>query len=81
MNNLPLITAFIGWCTIINFGVLVFSTIMIVVAGNWVKGIHSRLFGLPEQSLEAIYFNYLAHYKLAIIIVNLTPYIALKIIA
>lgn len=78
--NISTITEFLGWCTILNYGVLTFSTLMLVSsAGNWAKRIHSKLFGIAEENLNPMYFSYLANYKLAIFIFNLAPYLALKI--
>jgi len=37
MNNLQIITEFLGWCTVINYAILLFSTIMIMVVGDWAK--------------------------------------------
>lgn len=81
MNDLTLLTAFLGWCTLINFGVLLLSTLMVVVAGDWAKGIHGRMFGIPTAQLDTLYFNYLAHYKLLFLVFNLVPYVALKLLA
>ncbi len=80
MTNIESITAFLGWCTVINCGLLAFSTAMLVTsAGDWAKGIHSKLFGIPKENLNSMYFMFLANYKLAIFVLNLVPYIALKI--
>lgn len=81
MNNLSVITAFLGWCTLINYGILILSTVMLLACRDWVKGIHNKMFNIPESSLDTIYFNYLGNHKLAIFIFNLAPYIALKILA
>lgn len=80
MNDLSVITEFLGWCTLINYGILILSTVMLITCSDWVKGIHSKIFNIPESSLDTLYFNYLGSYKLAIFILNLVPYIALKIV-
>lgn len=80
--NVSMLTEFLGWCTILNYCVLAFSSIMLVTsAGNWARGIHSRLFSIPEDKLAPMYFNFLGNYKLAIFVFNLVPYLALKIMA
>lgn len=81
MNDLSVMTEFLGWCTLINYGILIISTVMLLVCGDWVKGIHSKMFNISESSLDTLYFNYLGNYKLAIFILNLVPYIALKIMS
>lgn len=81
MNDIATITSFIGWCSIINIGLLTFSTIMLIVFREPVKRIHNKLTGVNKESLDAIYFNFLGNYKLAILVLNITPYFALKIMS
>ena len=75
------ITTFLGWACTINIAILALSTISLIAMRGWVTGLHSQLFGLDEKDLGRAYFQYLAQYKIAIIVLNITPYIALKIIA
>ena len=42
--------------------------------------IHGRMFGLDEPSLMRSYFQYLALYKIAILVFNLVPFLALLIV-
>lgn len=72
--------AFLGWCTLINFIVLIVSTVALVFCRQWVSSIHGRLFGLEESELAKLYFQYIATYKIAVIVFNLVPYLALRII-
>lgn len=73
------ITTFLGWSTVINFAVLLFTTLMLIAFRSAVSSIHGRLFGLDEKDLGRAYFQYLSHYKIAIIVFNLAPYLALRI--
>ena len=76
--TLDLVTAFFGWCTLINIAVLLFSTFMLWVGGSSIPRIHARLFGLDEAALAPAYFQYLAQYKIVTLTMNFAPYIALK---
>ena len=77
-----LLTEFFGWCTLINVAVLCLMTIMMASGGNRLaKRVHNRMFDVSEDQLEQMYFKYLANYKMAIMIFNLTPYLALKLMA
>ena len=78
--NIEILTQFFGWCLAINFAILMFSTAMILVARDKVRGIHSRMFGLSKEKIYQEYFSYLATYKVALIVFNLVPYIALKLL-
>ena len=73
-------TAFFGWCTVINFGILLASTISLLAFGSFAIRIHSRMFGMDGASLKQAYFQYLAQYKIVTIVLNLVPYLAMKII-
>ena len=75
------LTEFLGWCTVINIGLLLYMTVMITVFRGFVKRVHQRLFPLSDEQIEAAYFGYLANYKLAVLVFNLVPYCALKIMA
>lgn len=75
------LTIFLGWCSAINIGILLFSTIFIAALGEPISKLHSKLFSLDSENLPLLYFQYLGHYKIAIIVLNLVPYIALKIMS
>ena len=79
MNSMEAITAFFGWTTVINVALLTFSSIMIIVTRRSISRIHGRMFGLESVDLSRAYFQYIAQYKIAIIVFSLTPYIALKL--
>ena len=70
----------LGWCSVLNMGVLLFASLYVTVLAKPIKRIHGRMFGLPEEDLSRAYFQYLAQYKIAIFVFNLAPYLALRII-
>lgn len=81
MNTIGIATlrTFFGWCSVINIGLLLFSTIVIIAFRRTAVRIHGTLFNLDEQALSKAYFQYLAHYKIAMIIFCVVPYVALKL--
>ena len=79
MMKIEILTEFLGWASVINIGVLLISTIMVVLMRKSISKIHGSLFGLNEVDLGRAYFQYIAQYKIAIIVLNIVPYIALKI--
>ncbi len=79
MIEINTLTTFLGWCSVINIAVLMVSVIVLMVMSKPVANIHSKLFGINSSSLPPIYMQYIGHYKIMIIIFNLVPYIALKI--
>ncbi|MDP3936621.1 MAG: hypothetical protein Q8R92_00615 [Deltaproteobacteria bacterium] len=74
-------TELLGWASAINVGVLLLSTLALLAMRESITKIHSRLFGLDEKDLGRAYFQYLAQYKIAIIVLNIAPYLALKLMA
>jgi hypothetical protein len=81
MSSLEAVTAFFGWMTVINFVLLFVSSITVIAMRGGISRIHGRMFGLETTDLSRAYFQYIAQFKIAIIVFSLTPYIALKLIA
>ncbi len=79
MYNLEMFTTLLGWCSIINIGVLCFSTVVLMVFRDSIVPIHAKIFDLDEAELSKIYFWYLALYKIATLVFSVAPYVALKI--
>ena len=75
------ITAILGWTAVVNIAILMVTSISLVSMRGFITGVHSRMFGLEEKDLGRAYFQYLAQYKIAIIVLNIAPYIALRIVA
>ncbi|MCT2532050.1 hypothetical protein N2488_02520 [SAR92 clade bacterium H231] len=74
------LTAFLGWCTLINIGLLLFSTLILALVKDFAINMHSKIFDLDPETLPAMYFDYLGRLKLLVIVFNLVPYLALRII-
>ena len=70
----------LGWCAVINIGLLIFSTIFVVFLRGPISRIHAKMFNLNEGDISLAYFRYLAQYKIAIIVFNIIPYFALRIV-
>ena len=80
MSTLDTITAVLGWCSLINISILCFVALILSFMRGFVIKIHSALLSLSEEDLCRAYFQYLAQYKLLVIVFNLVPYFALKLI-
>jgi uncharacterized protein DUF6868 len=81
MMTTETLTELLGWASIINIAILLFSTVLLITMRRTISKVHATLFGLDEKDLGRAYFQYLAQYKIAIIVLNITPYIALKCMA
>ena len=80
MISIDTLTAFLGWCTVLNIGMLLLTIFLVTVLKEPLIKAHVRLFGVNRENLQLSYFQYLGHIKIAIFMLNLMPYIALKII-
>ena len=77
--SLKTLKTFFFWMTVINFLILVISTVGVVMLTQEMKVIHSQMFRVSSDELSQIYLEYLAWYKLLWMIFNLVPYISLRI--
>jgi len=78
--TLETLTTLFGWMSVLSLGLLIFTTIMIVTMQNWAAGLHGRMFGLDRETVRRSYFDYLATFKIAVLMLNLIPYLALRIV-
>ncbi len=76
------LTRFLLWCTIINGALLIVSFAVFAIGGTgFVYRAHGQWFALPPETFNAILYAFLGAYKIAILVFNLVPYIALRIVA
>ena len=78
--ELEQITAVFGWMTLINLIIYTLAAFVVIFARDWAVSLQARLTGLPESDWPAIHVDYLVRYKLMILILNLVPYLALRIV-
>jgi len=74
------LTDFFLWCSVINFSILMWWFAFIVLARDWVFRVHSRWFKISTEELNSFHYKAMAAYKIAIFMLNIVPYIALRII-
>ncbi len=74
-----ILTAVFGWMTVLNFAILLFSSLMIVTMQDWIAGIHGKMFQMDQAEVKKAYFKFLANYKLLTIVFCLMPWVALKL--
>lgn len=79
--NINDVILFLGWCTVINLAILMITSIALFTFKGFIVSVHSKLTGVSITELPPLYFSYMANFKLAIILFNLTPYISLKLMS
>ncbi|MAG99018.1 MAG: hypothetical protein CMM08_20275 [Rhodospirillaceae bacterium] len=75
------LTAFFKWCSIINIAVFMLSVIMILAASDLIYMAHGKMFHMPREAYDVVLYSFLGLYKICILIFNIVPYVALRIIA
>ena len=78
--NLDQLTEFFKWMTIINIGLLVLSSVLIMILKNVMCKMHGKLFGIKEENVALVAYGYLGMYKVLVLIFNIVPYISLLLI-
>ncbi len=79
MGSLETLREFLGWCTLINAGLLLVSSLAMMAFRGPISRIHGKLFGLGEGDISRAFYNFLAYYKIAFFMLNAVPYLALVI--
>lgn len=65
------------WCFVINAGLLLFWSLLLMLAHDWIYRLHTRWIKLSEESFNAIHYAGIAFFKITIFVFFLVPYIAL----
>jgi hypothetical protein len=78
--TVQIVCYFFLWCFIINLGLLLWWFLMFVFAHDLVYRWHSRWFALSRERFDAIHYQGMTFFKIAIFALNLVPYLALLIV-
>lgn len=77
--NTEMARDFLLWCTVINYGLLLWWFLFFRFAHDWMHRFHGRWFRLSAGQFDAIHYAGMAAYKIGIFLFNLVPYVALRI--
>ena len=78
--TLDQLTELFKWMTIINIGLFIISTLLIMFLKKTVCKIHGKLFGIDEGKVPIVLYGYLGAYRIFIIVFNVVPYLSLLIL-
>ncbi len=78
-ETLQLLTQFFGWCTIISIGIMLLQSVLIMLFRGIATKMQAKMFKLEEEAVSLVCYKYLGHFKIAVIMFNLVPYLALKV--
>ncbi|MGR8946500.1 MAG: DUF6868 family protein [Gammaproteobacteria bacterium] len=75
-----LIMKVLGWCTVINLGFLFWWFFAFVLMRDTMYALHNRWFNLTPAQFDSIHYCGMATLKILVLIFNLGPYLALRIV-
>ncbi len=70
----------LGWCAVINIGLLLFWGLWLMLAHDFVYRTHGKWFKLSVERFDTIHYAGIAFFKVCIFLFNIVPYFALRIV-
>ena len=77
--DIQTLTTFFMWCAILNIGLLLLASLILVFAGDFVYRLRSKWFPMPREMFSVVTYSFLGLFKIAVLIFNVVPYVALLI--
>ena len=78
--TLDVLLKWLGWCAVINIGILSVWFLAFALMRDWIFRIHTRWFTLTHTDFDAIHYAMMARFKLLVLLLNVVPYLALRIV-
>ena len=78
--TVELIRDSLAWCAVLNMGVLLLWFLGFMVAHDWIYQLHGKWFKLSEEKFDTIQYASMGFFKLSILLLNIVPYLALRIV-
>jgi hypothetical protein len=78
--TVELLREVLGWCSVINIAILIWWWLWVFFAHDLMYRIHGKWFRISVETFDSINYGGMGLFKLAIIVFNLVPYIALRIV-
>ena len=70
----------LAWSTVINYALLMVWFLFFCLAHEWVYRFHGKWFKLSVETFDAIHYASMAFFKLCIVLFNLVPYLAIRVV-
>jgi len=72
--------SFLLWSVALNYGLLLLSFAVFVLARDWMYRLHRRWFNLEPSTFDAVLYLWFGFYKLAIWFFLIVPFLVLLIL-
>lgn len=78
--NIEVVRSLLGWCSLINIGLLLVWLVFFMTAHDWMYKLHGKWFDISVERFDALHYMLMGVFKMAIILFFLVPYLVLRII-
>jgi hypothetical protein len=78
--TLEVIRSALAWCTVINLGLLLWWFLFFSLAHDWTYRMHSKWYNISVDKFDTIHYAGIAFFKILVLVFNLVPYLALRIV-
>ena len=78
--DIQTLTTFFMWCTIINLGLLILTSLVCIFLADFSYRMNNMFFSISREAFNIGLFSFIALFKIFVIVFNIVPYIALLII-
>ena len=68
-------------CVLINYAILLIWFVAFIAAHERLFKLHTRWFALAKADFDRLHYQAMAIFKLLVLVFNLTPWLALQLIA
>ena len=78
--DIDTLKTFFMWCTIINGAILIYWSLILMNAPNFVYRLQSKRFNISREIFNVVVYSFLGLAKVLFVFFSLAPYVALVII-
>ncbi len=78
--SIEMIRGVLAWSAVINFGLLLWWFLFFALAHDWMYRLHGQWFKLTREQFDALHYGGMGVFKLGILLFNLVPYLAMRIV-
>ena len=78
--NIETLTSFFMWCSIINLGLFTLWIVCFKCAPDWTYRMQRMWFPISRETYQTVVYAFLASFKIVVLVFNVVPWVALRII-
>ena len=78
--TLEIVRSGLAWCLVINMGLLIWWFLFFAAAHDWMYRMHTKWFKISVDGFDSMNYAGMGLFKLGIVLLNLVPYLALRIV-